>query len=143
LNTLQRIQTQQQTFQPLFERLEQQIIHLSQKEAKQEILKENNKFKELTLESCFRDLLTAYENLSAEQRQTKIRTALEKERMSTEVVSEIVDLFVSEGLQKPIGHQVGNTASDFHPLKECNCPGCPHKEKYERVSNFYFPEFKL
>jgi len=118
------------------------LYHKKQKEEK-EIPIENKKFKELTLESCFQDLLTAYEGLKAEQRPKKIRNALEQERMSSEVVNEIVDLFVSEGLQKPIGNQVGSTTSDFQPFEECTCMGCPHKEKYQRVSNFYFPEMKL
>jgi len=144
-SSLERIQMQQVNLQPLLEKLEQKVISLSQKEKqeKQEIPIENNKIKDSTLESCFQDLLTAYENLKPDQRPKKIRSALQQERMSSEVVSEIVDLFVSEGLQKPIGNQVGSSPSDFHPFEECNCSGCPHKEQYQRVSNFYFPELKL
>jgi len=72
-SSLERIQMQQVNLQPLLEKLEQKVISLSQKEKqeKQEIPIENNKIKDSTLESCFQDLLTAYENLKPDQRPKK------------------------------------------------------------------------
>ena len=106
----------------------------------------------LDFELAFRDLLDSFEALPPEQRFEQLRRFLENSGTSLDSLSELHDLFSSEGLERPIGSQVprvgpadeeaGTTFSADGELT-CECQDCPHKLELERIEEFYKEVFSL
>jgi hypothetical protein len=60
----------------------------------------------------------------------------------TERLSELLDLFWTEGLQKELGpsrNSLRNVVDHQSNVGEegCHCPECPHKQELERIDEFY------
>jgi len=142
--SLDRIENFNQGNKKLLEQLDQRLTALLEVHSQIEgtIKREQEKTqplppKELTLEQSFTDLMSTFDSIAPPVRSKKMRLALEKERMSIEYITEVVDLFSSEGLQRPIGNEVGNSNAYFQPLEECQCPVCPHREELQKIEQFY------
>jgi hypothetical protein len=103
-------------------------------------------------EVSFINLLKAYQQLPPEQRSAAIRGALrESSTKDVEKISEILDLFWSEGFQNQTSRtttllsdsgtfstgdsSTGNLGS--HDPETCTCADCPHKQELERIDEFY------
>jgi len=97
-----------------------------------------------SLESSFQDLMVYFESIRNDMRSKKMKLAIQTTSLSKDFISEFVDLFSAQGLRKPSGVGgtesvlvMGETSQFIHPLEECHCQHCPHKDELKRISEFY------
>jgi len=99
-------------------------------------------------EESFGELIKAYNQMSAEERPETIRKLIRNSSTrDTERLSELLDLFWTEGLQKEpsFGSRsaprdrptISSTSSSTKDAEGCNCVECPHKLELERIDEFY------
>jgi hypothetical protein len=97
--------------------------------------------------------LESFEALHPDQRIDQIRYFLEQSGTTSECLTELHDLFSSEGLERPIGSQVPHQPDPSHDTigasfsedgqLTCECDNCPHKLELERIEEFYKEVFSL
>jgi len=86
-------------------------------------------------ESSFAAFIASYNALSQEEKPEKIRKIIRtSSTRDTERLSEMIDLFTSEGLQQDIGSEVRPPSFSTH---SCSCASCPHKQELVRIDDFY------
>jgi len=86
-------------------------------------------------ESSFATFIASYNALSQEEKPEKIRKIIRtSSTRDTERLSEMIDLFTSEGLQQDIGSEVRPPSFSTH---SCSCASCPHKQELVRIDDFY------
>jgi hypothetical protein len=90
-------------------------------------------------DDAFSNLIKAYNTMKPEEKPEIIRKIIRNSSTrDTERLSELMDLFWTEGLQKELGGRhtrerpIVNTSVD-----SCNCTDCPHKIELERIDEFY------
>lgn len=104
----------------------------------------------IDFESALSNLLHKYNSLPENERPSKIQKVLSNNNniVSREDLTELNDLFLSEGLQQSIGREVeegkeremdGSSSTQ----RDCLCPSCPHKMELERIELFYKDVFHL
>eukprot|EP01114_Cavostelium_apophysatum_P018610 TRINITY_DN579_c0_g1_i1.p1 TRINITY_DN579_c0_g1~~TRINITY_DN579_c0_g1_i1.p1 ORF type:complete len:406 (+),score=108.67 TRINITY_DN579_c0_g1_i1:132-1220(+) len=97
--------------------------------------------KPVDFESAFTAVLKAYNAMSQEEKpETVRRITRNSTSRETERLSEMLDLFWTEGLlkERSFGQNV-NSANIFqgHTQDGCCCSECPHKSELERIDEFY------
>jgi len=113
---------------------------------------EEKKEKETTavpeFEQAFANLIKAFNSMKPEEKPEIIRKLIRNSSTrDTERLSELLDLFWTEGLQREPSF-VGKTnarerlaANSSMSMKEdgmgCSCGDCPHKQELERIDEFY------
>jgi len=86
-------------------------------------------------ESAFATFISSYNALSNEEKPEKIRKIIRtSSTRDTERLSEMIDLFTSEGLQQDIGSEVRPHSFSTY---SCSCASCPHKQELVRIDDFY------
>jgi flagellar hook-basal body complex protein FliE len=97
-------------------------------------------------EDAFGNLLKAYTSMKAEEKPETIRKLIRNSNgRDTERLSELLDLFWTEGLQKEPSFGGINNRDRFpsaaNPNKGeeegCSCSDCPHKLELDRIDEFY------
>jgi len=90
-------------------------------------------------DDAFSSLIKAYNSMKPEEKPETIRKIIRNSSTrDTERLSELMDLFWTEGLQRELGGRhnrerpIVNTSVD-----SCNCTDCPHKIELERIDEFY------
>jgi len=92
-------------------------------------------------ESAFATFISSYNSLSHEEKPEKIRKIIRtSSTRDTERLSEMIDLFTSEGLQQDIGSEVRPPPFSTY---SCSCASCPHKQELVRIDDFYKDFFYL
>lgn len=87
--------------------------------------------------------MEAYEQLKPEERLEKVQLAVIGMGISGEYLSELIDLFAAEGLQREIGSEVAGRESLFTTMEDCECPNCPHRQELKRIEDFYKEVFSI
>jgi len=95
-----------------------------------EVVPSKEEAKPLSLEQVFSNMISAYNSLKHEERaegiRRLVRTSAPQDR---ERLSELLDLFWEEGLQKDVSRSSTGVG--------CACGTCPHKAELERIDLFY------
>jgi hypothetical protein len=112
--------------------------------------KEEKKGETADFEETFIGLIRAYQTMKDEEKPETIRRVIRNSSTrDTERVSELLDLFWTEGLLKErsfSGRQPGTICTQSggglggnsnSNSEGCNCIDCPHKQELERVDEFY------
>lgn len=106
----------------------------------------------LDFETAVRDLVDAFDDVAPADRVERVRGFIERSGLSGEYVSELHDLFCSEGLEQQIGSASagastfgggGGAFSGMEPEADCLCEGCPHRAELQRIEEFYKEVFSL
>ena len=98
-------------------------------------------------ESSFRNLMDSFLLLSLSERPLRVKDIINRIGVSGDYISELHDLFSSEGLDKSIGKITQNTSSEMpiaNPSEtafECHCENCPHRAELEKIEDFYRSAF--
>lgn len=158
VETVSRIEKKQEDQQQLIERiLLQQTDHVGVAEKRQKTAElalweivptantassEGKKEDAPAFEEAFCNLIRAYNKMESEEKPETIRKLIRNSSSrDTERLSELLDLFWTEGLQKEpaFGDRPNNERPGMIGSKEdgCNCPECPHKQELERIDEFY------
>ena len=111
----------------------------SQKRKKQKIDNDSP----LDFEDAFRDLMDAFNMLKNDKKIERMKDFLISSGTSNDYLSELHDLFSSEGLEKEIGRVFHSTPHHSDEYSECLCENCPHKIELERIEEFYKEIFSL
>jgi len=116
-----------------------EILPDPSKECEKESKKEE---KALDFEEAFGNLMRAYNSMSPEERPETIRKVIRNSSTrDTERLSELLDLFWTEGLQRePSFGGKQNTRDRLAVMgreEGCTCTDCPHKVELERIDEFY------
>jgi len=111
----------------------------SSKEYEKESKKEE---KALDFDEAFANLMRSYSAMPAEERPETIRKVIRNSSIrDTERLSELLDLFWTEGLQRePSFGGKQNTRDRLAVMgreEGCSCTDCPHKQELERIDEFY------
>lgn len=99
--------------------------------------------KPLEFDEAFANLIRAYNSMHAEEKPETIRKVIRSSSTrDTEKLSELLDLFWTEGLQRePSFNGKQNTRERLAALSGrddgCSCLDCPHKQELERIDEFY------
>jgi hypothetical protein len=98
--------------------------------------------KALDFEEAFANLMSSYSAMPAEERPETIRKVIRNSSTrDTERLSELLDLFWTEGLQRePSFGGKQNTRDRLAVMgreEGCSCTDCPHKQELERIDEFY------
>lgn len=95
-------------------------------------------------EDAFSNLIKSYNAMKAEEKPETIRKVIRNSSTrDTERLSEMLDLFWTEGLLKERSfgtRQPGTTSTQSgngHTGEGCSCQECPHKVELERIDEFY------
>jgi len=91
-------------------------------------------------EEAFANLIRSYNQMTPEEKPETIRKLIRNSSTrDTERLSELLDLFWTEGLQKELGGRSRRDQMSTSMLKDdrCNCSDCPHKVELERIDEFY------
>ncbi len=94
-------------------------------------------------EDAFVSLVKHYTGMKPEEKSETIRKIIRNSSArDTERLSELLDLFWTEGLQKELGSRsnVRDRALQAGLVKDnetCSCADCPHKLELERIDEFY------
>lgn len=92
-------------------------------------------------EDAFANLIRAYNQMSPEEKPEIIRKLIRNSSTrDTERLSELLDLFWTEGLQKELGGRSSSRdriSTTMMNEDGCNCLECPHKQELERIDEFY------
>jgi len=161
VETMVRIEKKQEDQQQLLEKMmKSQVDHLnftcekkqktdelslwellpeSSKECEKESKKEE---KAVDFEESFSNLMRAYSAMTAEERPETIRKVIRNSSTrDTERLSELLDLFWTEGLQRePAFGGKPNSRDRIAAIgreEGCSCSDCPHKQELERIDEFY------
>jgi len=157
VETVSRIEKKQEEQQRLIERMmHQQTEQASTIDKKQKVEDlpwgtlpelhvggEKNDNKQLVdFEDAFVNLIKAYSGMQSQDKSETIRRVIRNSSSKeTERLSEIIDLFWTEGLRKEPsfvkksqGHKI--STSILHQ-DGCSCVECPHKQELERIDEFY------
>jgi len=106
----------------------------------------DNKTVVVEFEDSFVNLVKAYNYMKPEEKSETIRKIIRNSSTrDTERLSELLDLFWTEGLQKEFGGVNSNvrdrvlqpTAMMGKESDTCSCADCPHKLELERIDEFY------
>jgi hypothetical protein len=84
-------------------------------------------------ENSFRSFFKVYNNLAADEKPIKIRKLIRNSsQRDTEKISEFLDLFLTEGLQRipPIDVLVQKNTP-------CQCTSCPYQKELQNIDKFY------
>jgi len=120
----------------------------TQTQTQTNIPQNNNKEKAVVVEfeDSFTNLVKAYNFMKPEEKSETIRKIIRNSSTrDTERLSELLDLFWTEGLQKEFGGVHSNardrvlqpTAMMGKESDTCSCADCPHKLELERIDEFY------
>lgn len=96
-----------------------------------------------SFEEAFLNLIRAYNLMSTEEKPEIIRKLIRNlPPREVERLSELLDLFWTEGLQKELGsgrsgHDVSFSSSFNTSVDGCSCNECPHKLELEKIDEFY------
>jgi hypothetical protein len=137
MDTVQRIEQQQQDQQRLIERLLAQSAGaaggLPDSLSVTWPAIERKSDAPMDFESAFAAFVTAYTALPYEQKPEKIRRLLRGcSHQDLERFTELIDLFTQEAMQQGMG------LPGLDPLgPSCRCPTCPHRQELMRVDDFY------
>jgi hypothetical protein len=83
-------------------------------------------------EIAFRRFFEVYNSLPLDEKPVKIRKLIRNSSTrDTERISEFLDLFLSEGLQRTL------KSDSFPGLSGCKCVCCPYQKELERIDEFY------
>jgi len=92
-------------------------------------------------EDAFATLIKSYNAMQPEEKPETIRRLIRNSStMETERLSEMLDLFWAEGLQKEpafAGKKSARERMALLPQDGCSCTDCPHKQELERIDEFY------
>lgn len=93
----------------------------------------NNAPQPVEFEVAFSQFLASYHSLPSEERAEKVRRLVRgSSSRDTEKLSELIDLFTTEGLnQPPPGSDL--TAGGA----SCQCAACPHRAELAKIDDFY------
>jgi hypothetical protein len=107
-------------------------------------VKEEKKDLPVCFEEAFIDLVKAYNNMKSEEKPETIRRLIRNSSSrDTERLSELLDLFWTDGLHNEPSLRSNNfngRARDRFPSNNdegCTCSDCPHKVELERLDEFY------
>jgi len=175
METISRIEQKQEEQQKLLEKMmnQQSTIPMAAAavmEKRQKLIEENSMWESINdvsvltkedkkeeeeipdFEEAFAELIKGYNQMSAEERPETIRKLIRNSSTrDTERLSELLDLFWTEGLQKEpsfgsrpaprdrsaISNTPNNPISCSKEGEGCNCVECPHKLELERIDEFY------
>lgn len=156
VETVSRIEAKQEEQQKLISKLLQQqnetttVLDKKQKNTEpimweqENISEQEQSSKDVPFEEAFSNLINAYNAMTAEEKPETIRKLIRNSSTrDTERLSELLDLFWTEGLQKELGTRAVNNRD--HSLSSaimkgedgCSCLDCPHKQELERIDEFY------
>lgn len=83
-------------------------------------------------EVAFSQFLAAYHSLPSEERAEKVRRLVRGgSSRDTEKLSELIDLFTTEGLNQP------PPGADLSAGSSCQCAACPHRAELLKIDDFY------
>jgi len=107
----------------------------------------------LDFETAFRDLMDAFDALAPEKRGDYMRNFIRNNNTSPDELSELHDMFSSEGLGRSIGMEISsggmpsavpspfpgmpNMSRTPMALDECRCENCPHRNELNQLELFY------
>jgi len=111
-------------------------------DAQNESKKDEKKSDTPDFEDSFLNLIRSYQGMKQEEKPETIRRVIRNSSTrDTERLSELLDLFWTEGLlkERSFTRQPGASAQAVsHTNGEgCQCPDCPHKVELERIDEFY------
>jgi hypothetical protein len=118
----------------------------SSEPSKEMICPESSKKEEKSLdfEEAFVALMKAYNAMPAEEKPETIRKLIRNSSTrDTERLSELLDLFWTEGLQREPAFGTKSNNRDRLSVASssrddgCSCSNCPHKQELERIDEFY------
>jgi len=94
----------------------------------------------VSFEDAFNNLIKTFQGLEGAEKTETVKQLLAES--SIPKISEMLDLFWSEGLQKepPAEYTAGSDYDLYGRLNGCSCVNCPHKSELERI-NAYYTEF--
>jgi len=157
VDTVGRIEKKQEEQQKLIEKLilqqteqaqvvgekKQKLETVSWEDLNLDSIPSDKREKSLDFEDTFVNLIKAYNGMKAEEKPETIRKLIRNSSTrDTERLSELLDLFWTEGLQKELGGRTSardrSMAAHAHMKEDgCNCVDCPHKLELERIDEFY------
>lgn len=83
-------------------------------------------------EVAFSQFLASYHSLPSEERAEKVRRLVRGgSSRDTEKLSELIDLFTTEGLNQP------PPGADLSAGSSCQCAACPHRAELAKIDDFY------
>jgi len=157
VDTINRIERKQEEQQKLIERLIHQQTEPTMNasiDKRQKI--EHAPWEELTIqtpnqksektgpefEEAFTNLIKSYNSMKPEEKPETVRKLIRNSSTrDTERLSELLDLFWSEGLQKELGNRPNRDrvlhSTVVKDVDGCSCTECPHKLELERIDEFY------
>jgi len=151
-DTINRIEKKQEEQKKLIEKLIEQQNEKVEKKQKRDNLSPNPSFgweelevmkekSEIDFEESFSNLVKSYNAMKPSEKPEIIRKLIRNSSArDTERLSELLDLFWTEGLQKEFGSRSSARDRSAHLIKDvdsCNCVECPHKAELERIDEFY------
>jgi len=89
----------------------------------------------LDFETSFKDMMKAFESLSAESRSFQMDKFVRTHRISVTELSELHDMLSDGGLGQPIGNPYSQNMS-FGSTQDCFCENCPFKKEFESRNEF-------
>jgi len=98
--------------------------------------------RKLGFEEAVEKVLREYGAIVESERPKKIRKVLQSVEGQQETLSELNDMFVSEGLNQNIGTEVSVDSVPRHNSR-CSCSSCPYKVELDRIELFYKDVFHL
>lgn len=153
VETVARIEQQQQTQAALIERLTEAALHGTRKPTvaaaaaagaagAMEVSEGTSQpapppapaaEQPVEFEVAFSHFLASYHALPSEERAEKIRRLVRAGSSSdTEKLRELIDLFTTEGLNQPPPGADGS-----NPGASCQCAACPHRAELLKIDDFY------
>jgi len=88
----------------------------------------------LDFETSFRDMMKAFESLSAETRTYQMDKFVRTHRISVTELSELHDMLSDCGLGEPIGNPYQQ--NPHSSMQDCNCENCPFKKQIDSRDEF-------
>lgn len=142
VETITRIEQQQAEQQRLIERL---LAKKAEKAAAAQVVAPAPEIPKLPerkecepgseFEMAFRQFFEVYNCLPQEEKPVKIRKLVRNSAArDTERISEFLDLFMTEGLQRGLKNDLFSSGSS---LSGCKCTSCPYQKELERIDEFY------
>jgi len=153
VETLLRIEEQQNEQQKLLMRLSQKVEKVEQDKARIEQQGKMRKFFETKLnkstdsaetsedfETTFLSFLNAFNNFPPDERPAKIRKLIRgTPAHDFDQLSELLDMFLIEGnvLGRENSRRENHQSHGVQALKPCEITECPHKKELEKIDDFY------
>lgn len=138
VETIQRIEQQQQEQQRLIERL---LTKKAEKVAFPAVVAPQpkpEKKEAADFENAFRNFFEVYNSLPQEDKPVKIRKLVRNSTTKdTERIAEFLDLFMTEGLQRSLKSDFLSGSGLMNLTSGCKCVTCPYQKELERIDEFY------